>query len=105
MTGIPLFNHPAFDTAAERLRAIGHTVFSPAEFDRAAGLGGDVKEVSNTFLRNAMRQDTDAICDSDAIALLPGWEKSRGVAVELSLAKYLGLKVICATSGEPLEVP
>jgi hypothetical protein len=102
MTGIENFNHPAFDAAASFLRALGHDVKSPAEFDREDGLDAS-GNVSNAFLRNALRRDCEAICGADAIALLPGWERSRGVAIELALAKYLGLKIVSATSGREME--
>ena len=39
-----------------------------------------------------MLADTKWICENaDAIALLPGWEKSSGANAELALGKALGL--------------
>lgn len=100
MTGIPKFNHPAFDAAAAKLRAMGHTVFNPADNDRSLGIVPGEPESSSGFVRRAMMaNDLEAICRSEAIALLPGWESSAGVAVELALAKYLGLKVLDAETG------
>lgn len=37
MTGYPEFNFPAFHAAAAVLRADGHEVWSPAEFDLTEG--------------------------------------------------------------------
>ena len=105
MRGIPHFNFPAFDYAAAKLRTDGHNVFSPAERDRGIhgtkledNVMGDEKlaEKSVGFsLREALAADTTFIAlDADAIALLPGWEKSSGANAELALAKALGHTVI-----------
>lgn len=101
MRGIPNFNFPAFDFAAARLRDQGHSVFSPAERDRAAygaeienNPTGDEAKVTNAActINDCMLADTDWICrNADAIALLPGWEKSSGANAELALGKALGL--------------
>ena len=104
MRGYPNFNFPAFDKAADLLRRQGFTVFSPAEHDRTKHpdiennpTGDEEIAASQTgfSLREALAADTNYICKTaDAIALLPGWEESRGVAAELALAKALGHTVI-----------
>jgi hypothetical protein len=105
MRGIPDFNFPAFDRAAERLRAQGYEVFSPADHDREvngaeieANPTGDeeVARIKTGFdIRKALKADTSWICrHADAIALLPGWEQSRGAVAEHALAKALGLTII-----------
>lgn len=105
MRGYENFNFPAFDFAAEALRMEGHEVFSPAERDRKIhgtklenNKTGDEKEAAaNTgfSLRDALADDTQYIAKhADAIALLPGWEKSSGANAELALAKALGLTQI-----------
>lgn len=94
MTGLPLFNFPAFDKAAEILADAGHEVFNPAQMDRDVGFDPSSASVSSAFLRDALRRDLSAICEVDAIAMLPGWEKSGGARVEWSLACHLGLEVI-----------
>lgn len=104
MRGYVNFNFPAFDYAALKLRAKGFEVFSPAEADRkkdpkiefnATG-DEDIAEKATGFtIRDAMATDTAWICEhADAIALLPGWEKSSGANAELSLAQALGLTEI-----------
>lgn len=108
MRGIPNFNFPAFDYAAAKLRADGHDVFSPAERDRKAygddicdNPTGDENKVSNPActINDCMAVDTEWICrHAQAIALLPGWEKSSGANAELALAKALGLT--CITLGK-----
>lgn len=98
MRGYPGHNFDAFDEAAERLTVLGFDVINPAAMDRAAGYDG-VGDFPDGFVREAMRRDLSAICDCDAIVLIAGWEKSKGVAVELALAKYLGLEVITEHGG------
>jgi hypothetical protein len=94
MTGMPLFNFPAFDEAESRLRALGHDVINPAQLDRDIGFDPATTVVSGAFLRDALRRDLSALCDADAIAMLPGWERSGGARVEWTLATHLGLKVV-----------
>lgn len=100
MTGLPEFNFPAFDAAAAVLEAEGHEVFNPAKMDRDVGFDPSSTSVSKEFLRDALRRDLSAICECDAIAMLPGWEKSGGARVEWSLACHLGLKVVYLPEGK-----
>jgi hypothetical protein len=101
MSGIPEFNFPAFNLAAARLRAEGHSVFNPAERDNERH-GTDISKGNPTgdqavaakehgfSLRDALADDTRFIClEADAIALLPGWEKSPGANAEWALARAL----------------
>lgn len=103
MRGIPEFNFPAFHFAAAKLRAEGHDVFSPAEKDNERH-GTDISKGNSLGceeyaskqhgfnLREALLMDLTYICDqADAIALLPGWEKSSGANSEHSTAVALGL--------------
>jgi hypothetical protein len=106
MRGIPQFNFPAFYRAAAKLRAEGHEVFSPAERDNDVH-GTDIS-VGNTLgdetvaarehgfnLRRALGDDVAWICaEADAIAMLPGWENSKGATAERAVAVALGLEVI-----------
>ena len=94
MTGMPQFNFPAFDAAAEALEDDGHRVFNPAQMDRDVGFDPASTVVSPKFLRDALRRDLSAICECDAIAMLPGWEQSGGARIEWALAVHLGLEVM-----------
>jgi hypothetical protein len=107
MRGIPQFNFPAFNAATARLRAEGHFVFNPAERDidrhdgvdiSAGNVDGDEDKAAKDHgfnLREALADDAEFICrHAEAIALLPGWEGSRGARAELALAEALGLEVI-----------
>jgi hypothetical protein len=98
MRGIENYNFPAFDAAAKRLRAAGHDPVNPADLDRAIGVNETTVPLPEGFLRGAMKRDLGEICDCDAIAVLPGWEKSAGTVVELALAKLLGLPILDAVT-------
>lgn len=110
MSGIPHFNFPAFHRAAWRLRAQGHTVFNPAEWDikkygdiSEHNTTGDVAQAANDGfnLREALAKDTQFICmEADAIALLPGWEYSSGAIAEWALGRAFGHKFIYLREGE-----
>lgn len=106
MRGIPEFNFPAFNAAAARLRAEGHEVFNPAEKDIEVH-GTDISKGNATgsldqaaadhgfSLRRALRDDTSWICEhADAVALLPGWQNSKGARAERALAEALGLQIL-----------
>lgn len=113
MTGKLLYNFPAFDNAAAQWRDAGWDVVSPAdltreywrerfgeEFDPAStdpriAAGGDIYD---DFLRG----DVAAISTCHAIALLPGWEKSSGVAKELIVARVLKLQELDAVTFGPV---
>lgn len=84
MTGLPDFNFPAFHAAAARLRADGHHVENPAE-NSAPPCGS-----WEGYMRLAIAQ----LITCDTIALLPGWENSRGASIENRLACDLGMTVL-----------
>lgn len=123
MTGLPEWNFPAFDEAAQTLRAQGHEVVNPAEFVRASGFNPATRtELSNQELREAMVAEfagltrltpillswpdrkyysgIDAracggygLADCTDLLLLPGWESSKGAFAEAAVAFWLGLTV------------
>lgn len=86
MTGIPELNFPAFNAAAARLRASGYEVTNPAEMDAA--------DPAPLTWEQYLRRDIRALLDCEAIALLPGWEKSRGAKLEKHVAEALGMRAI-----------
>lgn len=107
MQGYPEFNFPAFNEAASKLRFFGHVVFSPAEKDIERHAGVDISKgnakgdvtvavTEHKFsLRDALRDDMVWICEkATAIAMLPGWENSKGAQAEWALARALGLEII-----------
>jgi hypothetical protein len=100
MRGYPDFNFPAFREATDRLRALGHRVFSPAERDEESD-GFDPKKSKPRSLAHYMTFDLPAVCRSDAVVVLLGWEKSKGARLEVHVARECGLPVLDAETLEP----
>lgn len=94
MTGLPDFNFPAFNAAAARLRELGHDVVSPAENE-----GGDTSHPWSYY----MRQDLHHVLSVEAIAVLPGWQRSRGATLEVSVATALELPILDAETLLPFD--
>lgn len=96
MTNMPLENFPAFDAAAERFRAAGWDVHNPAEISRAHRAANPDRDIPTNGYRDFIPLDIAAIATCDAVALLPGWEQSRGVRFELHAAELFGCAVLDA---------
>lgn len=92
MTGLPRWNFDAFAEAAERLRAAGHEVTSPHEFDLDDGFDPDapVEDFTKADLHKAMRRDVEAVLQCEAVILLDGWHVSRGARLEADVAQAIG---------------
>lgn len=95
MHGRELYNFPTFDSARNWLLDDGYKVTSPADLDRRAGYDPayDGMDLPEGFMAQTMRRDIYALLKVDGVALLPGWEKSKGTAIELTVARALGLDV------------
>ena len=92
MTGIPEFNYPAFNQAAEQLRALGYEVENPAE--------NPEQDSWEAYMRLALIQ----LLQCDIVAQLPGWQDSRGARMEHDVADELGITCMpieCLTSTKP----
>lgn len=99
MTGIPKFNFPVFDKAAAELRQRRYDVISPAEIDdpktREAALAspnGSLDDLPpGESYGNLLSRDVKIVIDVvDAVAVLPGWEGSRGARIEVFTARQMG---------------
>lgn len=88
MSGMPELNFPAFHAESARLRALGFEVTNPAEINADPASG---------WLA-CMRADIPELVLCDGVALLPGWQKSRGASIEERLARDLGLLVFEAST-------
>jgi hypothetical protein len=83
MTGLPDFNYPTFIATAQRMRRAGFYIVNPAE----NGLPPDAPWAAH------MRRDLHAMLDCQGVALLPGWENSKGAKLEVGVAQAIGMPV------------
>jgi len=93
MSGIEGFNFPAFNAAAALWREAGWTVLNPAE-----NAEGSTERAFSHYIRI----DLGHLLQSDAIAMLPGWEYSRGACLEARCANALALEFYDAITFEPI---
>ena len=66
------------------MRAKGLDVANPAE----------IEPTGEKTWTNCMKADIKALCDCCTVALLPGWEDSKGANIEARLAINLGMRVV-----------
>jgi hypothetical protein len=113
MSGIPQFNYPAFYAAAKAARKMGWSVFSPAEMDdpemqqkalqSQAGRWCDLEGCGETW-GDVLAKDVKLVSDViDSLALLPGWENSRGARLEAFVALSVGKPVYKLVDDQLLE--
>lgn len=94
MKGYPESNFPAFHATAAALRAKGLHVVNPAEIDCGMPQPPEDAPEWRDFYNACLRADIKALCDCQAIALMPGWERSSGAHLELHIAHRVGLNVL-----------
>lgn len=90
-TGIEALNYPAFSAAAARLRAEGHDVINPAENP----------EPPCGSWTGYMRMSVAQVATCEAVAMLPGWESSKGASLERHIARALGMQVVYLAGAKP----
>lgn len=90
-TGIEDLNYPAFNAAAARLRADGHEVVNPAENP----------EPPCRSWAGYMRMSVAQVATCEAVAMLPGWESSKGASLERHIARALGMQVVYLGGAKP----
>jgi hypothetical protein len=88
MTGIPEYNYPEFNATEEILVSFGHSVLNPTGVEALNPTPG-IPQPWDWYMRHAIRM----VISSDAIALLAGWEYSRGARLERRIGLELGLDV------------
>ncbi|MNO45549.1 hypothetical protein D3C76_358160 [compost metagenome] len=95
MTGIEDFNFPAFNAMADNMRAGGWHVENPA----------DHGVVHGAEWADYLRYDVGRLATCEAIMLLPGWSKSKGANLEVTIARQLGMPIMLAEGAEPAPQP
>lgn len=86
MTGIEDFNYPAFNAVADQLRALGYEVENPADHGIVEG----------ATWADYLAYDLTRLGLCGVVALLPGWEGSKGACLEVQIAEKLGMTVVSA---------
>jgi len=79
MTGHVDFNYPAFNRVARELREKGYTVLNPAE---------NAEPPCGSYA-GWLRMSIAQLVQADAVALLSGYELSRGAGIETRIARDL----------------
>jgi hypothetical protein len=91
MTGLPDYNYPAFRAAAQEWRKYGWDVLDPSE-----KFGGRTDLPYEVYIKASI---IDVLC-ADTIAMLPGWETSKGATLERSIMEAIGKPVYSAERPE-----
>ena len=92
MTGIEEFNYPAFHDAKGLLEARGYEVISPADLP----IRDDWDWIDYICF------DVGSVFEVDGVAILDGWEKSKGARIECRIAE--GRQIPVAPLGYWLEL-
>ena len=93
MTGLPDFNYPAFYAAEDQLQSVGYRTLNPARSAARHDAPRFALPTAGSEWSDYMRNGINQLIRADGIALLPGWEDSRGARVELCLAYDLAMQV------------
>lgn len=88
MTGYADYNYPAFNWASADLREVGYEVLNPVDSEKHNPTPGRPQSW-DWYMRHAIRM----VMDAEGIAVLTGWEKSKGAKLEVLLALELGMRV------------
>lgn len=92
MSGVIGHNYAAFDLAQSQLESLGFEAVNPAEIGRHYGIDEQTEADIDT-VKTLLLMDLEALAYCDAVYLLPGWEESRGVEIEMLFARYFGIYV------------
>ena len=111
MTGHEAYNHRAFAAAQEFLQSMGWNAVTPfasnsvvwqRHYGRDFDPYTDACDYGEPILNEMIAEDIGALCRAYAIALLPGWENSRGARIELVISLNLGKPVYDAMTNQQL---
>lgn len=87
MTGVDDHGASTFTQAREQLRSEGYSVLCPSE----ASIAHNAAEKRSREFH--LRRDISMVLLSDQVCVLPGWEGSKGAAIEVMVAVALGILV------------
>lgn len=94
MTGVVEHNFPAFRKYAKIWEEKGYEVIDPSRnFEGRTGLKYE----------EYFREDVKQILEVDGLAMIPGWQKSKGANTEYQLARRLNLFVLDGVTGEVIK--
>lgn len=95
MRGYHEYNFKTFHAADDDLRNRGWDTINPAQVDINEGFNPKTPQhtLTGKDLEDFIVRDIHLVLSADAIAVLPGWEKSRGVAVEVAIAQYSDIPI------------
>jgi len=114
MRGLPDNNVRAFREAAETLRSRGLEVVSPVELDDEEGFDHTSDELTEEHYNRFLARDIVRILSElfaaegqplDALVMLPRWERSKGAALEVHIAREFGLPTYAYPDGERIKRP
>ncbi len=86
MTGLPDYNRAAFNLRAEAFRAAGYSVKNPADISVTHGTDKSYE----FYFKRALRM----MLDADVVYVFGDTTQSRGVEMELQVAKMAGMQVV-----------
>lgn len=93
--GYPDGNRAKFDQAVALLKEMGHQPVNPHDIPtnhEGPCIGGPASVEDHTHQYGCyLRDDIMVLMFCDAIALLPGWQNSKGAATEAHVAQSIGL--------------
>ena len=92
MTGIKNFNFPLFNAVANRVRRLGFEVVNPVDICKK--FKKERVLADKTVFEQMINEQQVAERTCDILLLLPGWEDSKGVRLELKTAIEMGLHIV-----------
>jgi hypothetical protein len=110
MTNRPHFNVPDILAAAADLRSRGHVVETPADIGKPdliqkllASTDGSGRVEGHTHA-DWLAMDIKIVADKvDAVAVLPGWQRSRGARLETFVAFVYGKPILHYPNLQPVR--